>query len=305
MRIADITSADTGGQSYKLSKAITSLGHEDRSFISVVDYLKYPYDILKSNVIKAKAKKFVRQYLASVDIVHLHNKYRNLNGWGIINKDAKYLIHQHGRFPTNVDINEIYKADEIRNAYRVVSTLNLIKYVNNDYEKWIPAPFDIDYFTTLKLKNYKPSEKIRIAHSPTNRTYKNTDLVIQICNEIQDVELVLIEKMTNAESLRLRSTCDITFDQMHLCYGNSGLEGMCFGQPTIVGMGDDTRNHINTYIGYEPFIYATPETLKEVIISLLDKDLRKKYSEISLKYVNDYHDHIKVAKRVLNIYNKL
>ena len=305
MKIADITTADTGGQSYKLSKAITLLGHEDRSFITMLDYLQFPYDILQGNLKKTKDKKFVRNYLASVDVVHLHNKYRCLNGWYPINKNAKLVIHQHGRFGSDTNMNEVYEADKIRKAYRVVSTLNLINYVDNDYERWIPAPFDVAYMQSIKSQNYKETEKIRVAHSPTNRKYKNTDLLMKVCSEIDDIELVLIEQKTNAESLQLRSTCDITFDQMHLCYGNSGLEGMCFGQPVLVGMNETTRNHVNTYIGYEPFIYTTPETLKDVLVSLLNKELRAKWGDISLKYVTDYHDYSKVANRVIDIYNKI
>lgn len=308
MRIIDITSVDTGGQSYKLARAIREYTeHESHSFIKELDYLNFPYE----NILGKHDRDFAKEYFASADIVHLHNKYRNANGWYEYNKNAKWLIHQHGRFGDNTDLNEIYDTDKKRGALRVVSTLNLLPYVNNDPERWIPAPFRLSDFTALKEKYYRiPTvrhpRKFRIAHSPTNRTYKNTDLLIRICSKIPNAELVLIEKKTNAEALLMRATCDITYDQMHLCYGNSGLEGMAFGQPVICGMPDRVRGAIKNYIGYEPFLFATPQTLMEKILLLMnDKDIFKHYSEISTKYINDWHCDKKVAERVVKIYNNL
>lgn len=300
--IADITSIDTGGQSYKLARAISNYTENiSRSFITGLDYINFPYDILKGK----HDQEFVNQYLANVDVIHLHNKYRHLNGWGVINPKAKILIHQHGRFGADQNMQEIYDADKQRGALRCVSTFNLLRYVNYDPSRWIPAPFNLKEMQGIKDKNFKEHDKIKIAHSPTNRTYKNTQLLIDICKDIKEVELVLIENMPYSKSLELRSGCDITFDQMHLCYGNSGLEGMCFGQPVIAGMPQEVREVIRSYVGYEPFVFATPETLKEVILKLVsDRDMRQKYSNISTMYINNYHDDKFVAERVLNLYNR-
>jgi hypothetical protein len=308
MNIADMTSADTGGQSYKLSCAITNYTPNiSRSFITVLDYINFPYDILRGK----HDFEFVKNYLLNVDVIHCHNKYRNLDGWSTLNPNAKLLIHQHGRFPTDVLTNEVISADKVRNAFRVVSTLNLLKYVDNDPKRWIPAPFNIAEMEVIKKLNFVPissrhQRKIRIAHSPTNRLYKNTELLIDICKRIPNVELILIEHKTHKESLMIRSRCDITFDQMHLCYGNSGLEGMCFGQPVIAGMDERVRDIIKNYIGYEPFIYTCPKTLEKVIIDLVnDKEMRTFYAKLGNDYIKEWHDDALVANRVLNIYNKL
>lgn len=303
MKIADIASADTGGQSYKLSTFIRRYTeHTSRSFIKTLDYIKFPHDILLGQ----HDIKFVLEYLMTADIIHCHNKYRYANEWGTINPNAKWIIHQHGRIPDSINVNEVYDADKQRKAYRIVSTLNLLNYVNDDFNRWLPAPFDIEYLESLRNKNYVPSKKIKIAHSPTRRDYKNTELLIELVNKIPDLELVLVENKTNEESLQLKSTCDITFDQMHLCYGNSGLEGMCFGHAIIVGPTDRTRELIKTHIGYEPYIYATPETLFEILQKLTyDVDYRNHYAELGKKYVKEYHDSKVVTNKIINIYKKI
>jgi hypothetical protein len=170
----------------------------------------------------------------------------------------------------------------------------------------LPAPFDVEYFEKLRNENYVPSKKIKIAHSPTRRDYKNTDLLIELVKQIPEAELVLIEGRTNEESLKLKAACDITFDQMHLCYGNSGLEGMCFGHAVIVGPTNAARNLILSHIGYEPYIYATPDTLYDVLKKLtFDADYRNHYALLGKKYIKDYHDSKIVTNKLVKIYKKI
>jgi len=303
MKIADFCAADTGGQSYKLTSAINKYtDHKARSFVNDLNYIDFPYDILKGK----NDFGFIKEYLMSVDIVHCHNKYRYANGWASINPKAKWVLHQHGRFPTDQDMQEVYNTDKQRGAYRVVSTINLLKYVNNDFSRWIPAPFDIAEMEMIKKLNFIPHEKIRLAHSPTNRKIKDTELLIQICSEISEIELILIEGQTHAESLRLRSRCDITFDQLMIGYGNSALEAMCFGQPVISGMNDYVKGILKDYIGVESYISATSETLKSVLLKLVhEPEYRNLYGKLGNDYMKEWHDDKTVMNRVLNIYNKL
>jgi len=306
MKIADICSADTGGQSFKLSRAITEYTeHTSRSFRKANNYLDFPGDITSNSF----DKDFVTKYMAEVDIIHCHNMYRYANGWGKINPNAKWLIHQHGRLGDDKSLKAYESADKQRGAKRFVSTINLLRYVHDDPSRWIPAPIRVSEFDQLKAQFYNPVDpinKVRIAHSPTNRNYKNTDLLIEIISKIPRAELVLIEGKPNKECLELRASCDITFDQMHLCYGNSGLEGMAFRQPTIVGMDDSVRKDINSIVGYEPFIYATPGTLEQVIKDLVyDEELRMKWGNVGRKYIEDWHDDKKIAIKMIEIYKNL
>lgn len=130
--------------------------------------------------------------------------------------------------------------------------------------------------------------------------------MIDIVSKIDNTELVLIENMTNNEALKLKSTCHITFDQIHLCYGNSGIEGMIFGQATIVGMDENVRKLVIDIIGYEPYVFATKDNLKSVILDLVNnKEMIDHYGKIGRKYVEDWHCDKIVTNKLINIYENL
>jgi glycosyltransferase involved in cell wall biosynthesis len=103
-----------------------------------------------------------------------------------------------------------------------------------------------------------------------------------------------------------RAKCDITFDQIHLQYGNSGLEGMALGQAVIVGCPEETDKQIQEIIGYRPYVYTNEENLKETIKKLVeDEEYRLEMGKIGRKYVEDWHDDRKVAEKMIGIYERL
>jgi glycosyltransferase involved in cell wall biosynthesis len=275
--IADMCGQDTGGQSFKLAKAITAFTpHSCRSFRKSPDYLGFPSDIRLGE----HDARWVHDYLGKVDIVHAHGLYRRAQGWNApFNPRARWVIHQHGRIPTKGPIWQAEsREDKQRRAYRVVSTINLLPYVGGDSSRWIPAPIDLKMFQRLRRQSKRPRSargEIWIAHSPTRRDYKGTDNIINavetLVKEGVRARLILIEGKSHAECLRLKAMCNITYDQMHLCYGNSGLEGMAFGHATIVGMSQSVRDDVNRIVGYEPFCFATPITLIEVLRDLVSR----------------------------------
>lgn len=306
LRVADMCGQDTGGQSYKLSQAVTRFTkHVSRSFRKSDDYLEFPADICFGE----HDQDMVREYLASVDVVHVHGMYRRASGWSNISSNARWLMHQHGRLGQH--LADERSADRIRRAHRVVSTINLLSYVGGDESRWIPAPLDLDAFSLLKERFPPSDEELLVAHSPTRRAYKGTDLIAAVVDRLRSeghpVRLVLIERQTHARCLRQRARCHVTYDQMHLCYGNSGLEGMAFGQPTIVGMPPETRSEVQRILGSEPYVFAYgADDLYEAMRRLVESPgMREEYGQAGLSYVRKWHDHRVVAARVARIYEAL
>ena len=120
------------------------------------------------------------------------------------------------------------------------------------------------------------------------------------------IELVLIEQTPWRKCLELKAACDATFDQFYLCLGNSGIEGMAFGQPTFCGMHSSIAQIFRDLNGEQPFVYATVRNLKSEMIALVkDKSYRDLWSERSLKYVKKFHDYPVVAERAVKIYEGL
>jgi len=299
MRVADFTGQDTGGQGARIARALRDAGHDAHAFRGQADYLDWAADVTAEHFIARKWRKWFRE----IDIVHVHNKYRRANGWCAINPNARWVIHQHGRIP---DMAPHLEADKQRGAFRVVSTLNLMAYVDHDPSRWIPAPLFLDEYVPGDL----PTDEFVIAHSPTNRRYKRTELLLDIAKELRSegypVRIELIENVTHTESRYRRSLCHATFDQIHLSYGSASLEAWAFGQPSMVGMSDKTHAIITEAVGEAPYIRVDEGSLKFEILRLMDDEAyRKEAGKRGRAYMEAWHSSEVVASRLIALYEGL
>ena len=72
---------------------------------------------------------------------------------------------------------------------------------------------------------------LKVCHSPTNRYYKGSDDIIEICNDLENdgvIEFILIEGKKQEEVIKIKQSCDIYIDQIHnrggWGYGMSSIE---------------------------------------------------------------------------------
>ncbi len=154
------------------------------------------------------------------------------------------------------------------------------------------------------------SKKIRIVHSPTNRIYKGTDLILRVINRIEKelpVEFVLLENLPRKQVLNIKSTCDISIDQVGgslggTGYGKAGLETLAMGIPTITNM----HNGYASWIPENPFCVANNEeslyaTLSELI---LNEKYREELGRKGKDWVHKYHGYASVDKRLKTLYKE-
>lgn len=102
---------------------------------------------------------------------------------------------------------------------------------------WIPAVTDCS-----RPRTWRPSDVPIIAHSPTHRGKKGTNDVVLPALELLDfeVELDLIEGVSYEESVRRKERATIFIDQCKVgFYGNSALEAMSVGIPTLCYLSDE------------------------------------------------------------------
>jgi len=152
------------------------------------------------------------------------------------------------------------------------------------------------------------SEKVRIVHSPTNRKFKGTDLILKVIKEIKkerNIEFLLLEKMPREKVLSIKATCDICIDQVGgkfggTGYGKSGLESLAMGIPTITNMTEEYQS----FLKENPFVVANnAKELKEKLIELIDnKNLREEIGKKSIEWLKKYHSYENVSKRLLELY---
>jgi glycosyltransferase involved in cell wall biosynthesis len=305
MQIVDVNPSDTGGQSFKLAQAINLNyypRHQSLSFIRGNGYLDYPH-MVKYNESWVSVPDWIVRYWGGADILHIHNKVRYSKGWASCKPNITIVMHQHGRVPWDT-----YALDQENSHYRIVSTINLLHYVFNDPSRWLPAPMRVKSLESIKRDNKDDHETIRIVHSPTmSGKRKNTDLFLKVMKKIQNkyknVELILISNKTNRECLRIKSQCDICYDQLLLQYGTNALESWCFGCPVVCGGPEGTLENIKKIIGYLPFLEADENNLQYQLEYLIeDENARRKWGGIGKKYVEEWHDYPIVAERAISIY---
>ena len=119
--------------------------------------------------------------------------------------------------------------------------------------------------------NKNISDPIKVCHSPTNRYYKGSDDIIEVCNELDRegiIQFLLIEGEAQKEVIRIKETCDVYIDQIHnrggWGYGMSSVESLSIGLVCMSELVFEYRNFIPDH----PFIEINERTLKKKIIQL-------------------------------------
>tara|TARA_Y100000590_G_C15542548_1_gene947554 strand:- start:429 stop:1049 length:621 start_codon:yes stop_codon:yes gene_type:complete len=195
----------------------------------------------------------------------------------------------------------IKEMDEI-SSLNLTSELDLLKkHPNINY---LFLPYDTSSYTGRNTI----SCPLRVCHSPTNRYYKGSDDIIEICSDLDKnglIEFVLIEGKTQQEVIKIKQSCDIYVDQIHnrggWGYGMNSIESLSMG---LVCLTELVREYQN-FIPDHPFINVKKETLKEKILELTKNQellLSKKIE--SRKWVVKYHDVLNVSKSLYSYYEK-
>lgn len=313
MRIVNVNSQDTGNQCFKLSKAINETFpglHESRAFTGQPSSIAFEQDVAMDKRWQSTAfPKWITEYWLSADVIHRHAKWKRSAGWPPASLTAGRIIHQHGRYGSAIKLKAIQEADKRLKQIRVVSTLNLLAWVNNNFKRWFPPPMDIVRLDKIKRECQKTKDRLIIAHSPTQRERKHTNYFLYVMKEIRKkypkVQVCLIEGKTHAECLRLRANADICYDQLLLQYGTSGLEAMTMGQPVIAGCADALYEKMTHFFGTPPFVRATKETLFTTIERLIiDEQLRTHMGKVGRNYIETYHSFKHTAELAIDTYKE-
>ncbi|MBI3789037.1 MAG: glycosyltransferase [Ignavibacteriales bacterium] len=169
---------------------------------------------------------------------------------------------------------------------------------------YIYIPFDVAPYKMRSEEN----KRLRIIHSPSNRSMKGTELILPIIDQIKkarDIEFVLVENIPHDEVIRIKQTCDIAIEQVGNMggtgYGRNSLETLAMGIPTITEMTPD----YTAWLPENPFILATQQTLFERIIELIDNpQLRAAKRSAGRAWVEKYHSYESVHNRLMELYRE-
>lgn len=173
--------------------------------------------------------------------------------------------------------------------------------------KYLFYPYDP---SELPVKKERVDEKIKIVHSPTNRKYKGTELIISVIEKIKKerkIEFLLLENFERTKLLEIKSECDISIDQVGgtmggTGYGKAGLETLAMGIPTVTNMTKDYAD----WLPENPFVVANNfDELYKALIKLIDNDeLRIQKGQKGKEWVTKYHSYENVNKKLKELYRE-
>ena len=178
----------------------------------------------------------------------------------------------------------------------LTSELDLIdKHPNLNY-MFLP----INIAPGLRLK--KTSDKIKICHSPTNRYYKGSQIVINACKKLSEknknVEFILIENMPNNNVIEIKKTCDILVDQI----GDSGGWGYGMNSVEAMGLGlccmTQMNNQCNQFFKNHPFLNINETNLTQQLEYLISNP--EIIDNNRSGFLVDYPDIDMFTKKILN-----
>jgi len=176
----------------------------------------------------------------TADVIHVHMDWRALH------QDLRYVLREgqraaityHGSVLPGDDARVLVDHDGDRR-------MSAMQFGARPYHgrhgvtRYLPIPVPVaDY--AAAAQSHRRGDVLRIAHSPTKREIKGTQTLLDAVGWLRDVEglrieVVMIEGLEHGAALRLKASCDVTFDSFWLGMQGSGIEAAAMGQAVIAG----------------------------------------------------------------------
>ena len=166
-------------------------------------------------------------------------------------------------------------------------------------DDWQPSPVE-------------PGDVLRVAHAPSKRAVKGTGAVLAAVESLRErgvpIELDLIEGVPNREARLRYAAADVVVDQLRVgWYGMFAIESMALAKPVVVHLDEQGAAETEAAFGLElPLVRADEQSLESVLADLVER--RAELPELgrrSRAYVERVHAHTAVARRVLEIYERV
>jgi len=189
----------------------------------------------------------------------------------------------------------------------LVADLELKDYVAPFFKRieFVPQRIELDEFPPCYPDPAKKHPLI--VHAPTHRAVKGTEYILEAVARLKSkypFDFQLIEGLKHTEAKKLYERADVVVDQLRLgTYGIFAVESMALGKPVITYIRDEVKA---SYPQSLPILSASKDTVGDVLERLiLTGTLRNSVGIASRKYVEEYHDAVKVAARLRSIYESL
>jgi len=320
-----------------ISRGQRALGYKSDVLCHNSTAMQYPCDIvLNLNERNLFIHLFIRtrvflHCLKNYDIFHFHFGVtllpRNVDLYFLKILGKKTVMHywgsdviQFGRISeySRLELKDVMDRIAIcDDATKEKKTLWMREHVNvtivGDYSLLPYSPDSIVVRQAIDIKAFPfvgaewKGGKVRIVHAPTCRALKGTEHIIKaierLRSEGQEIDFVMVEKMSNQQAIEVYRSADIVVDDVVLGpYGILAIECMAIGKPVL---GFVHEKFVGCYHDL-PIVNTSPEMVYDNLKQLIsDPSRREALGRQGRKYVEENHDSIVVARSIIDIYDRL
>jgi len=178
---------------------------------------------------------------------------------------------------------------------------------------YIPFPIDLNSVSTVETYSQGNPIRFFIGIQKGRSTYKGTDIMLRAlervkANHPEQVEIVKVESVPFEEYQHLMNSSHVMIDQLYSYTPSmNSLLAMAKGL-IVVGGGEPENYEILGERELRPIINVVPdeEDVYQKLEDLVHHPERiPVLSAQSREYIQRHHDHVKVAKRYLQLYHQL
>ena len=201
-------------------------------------------------------------------------------------------------------------------ANHVISGCDWVDYMHH-WDTLMVSHFSIDLNMYSTFGEHEPvkNDIFTIVHAPNHRTIKGTEYIIKAVRNLQkkgyQIELILIEKMSNDNVLKAIKNADLVVDQLIIgWYAMFAIEAMVAHKPTVCFLRQDLLNFYRAKNLIEPndppLINLNTENFEEGLEEFInDRDLLASYAKRSSEYVSRIHSIESIGEKFKQINNSL
>lgn len=334
-RILYFTPVDYSGSFYKWATAVNKFTEYAVRLVTLQFHeFGYTQDLVLP--MSHQCEQSLRLMVGEADVIHIKDelgffeegKARNELPLDIFTASGKPLVYTLYGGKARRFCHDYYYRDHINSFDVAVAMTPDLAY------PWIELCYFVPHSVDVEAYPYDWGDGKTISHSPSSPSRKGTELFLQAIEKLDpslQIKLNLIQGVSHAECIARKRKSTLFFDQAgwqksnypgkHLTigwYGNSALEAMVHGIPTIAHLdnaaldnaarlGADMRKKcpvINV-----PMIYGNGgvEDMIEKIERFfrLSKDERKELSLKTRKWVEEFHSYEVNSQQLAEIYGRL
>lgn len=179
----------------------------------------------------------------------------------------------------------------------------------------IPEKFRINRQSTDDLLLYHAVGNFDMRTGGDVKNIKSTHVYVPLVEQLKDqgypIDFLFFNKVPNRDLRFYQAQADIFLDMLSFgWFGATGREALMLGKPVICYLRpswiEQVREHVPGYVEECPVVSATPETVREVLVDLIEnpqkrEELGRKGRDFALKW----HSSEKGAEKFDQIYSKL